>query len=312
MGKEIFDKLQKTQLLELVGHFISDSPLGVVVLDDAFEVVYVNPVMEGLLKVSSNVKTNLFGNLFMCKTISDEDMLCGTRFQCSNCKIRNSILSANLQNRIIKNIKIKHTFVDEGIDNVKWFDISVFPFVIERKGYSVVLLNDQSDWMKNHINDELENLVEKRTQEDEQKRFKQRVVQHVKNSTYHEGQIVSIMPLLTWHATAEIKREVLNNFTTFILRNVDYQTIHANYHEGELLLFFGDHPQTYIDNFIEGIKQFCGINYEHQCQLAYKRLTVSFKTIKMAQNADQIALEAFVEDWIEILETIKATDLLKR
>jgi len=309
MSDKILEKLSNEQLMALVHHFIGDSPMGVVILNDAFEQLYINQEMKKILQTSSEVEDKLFGNIFMCKTVSDSEMLCGTRFQCVNCKIRNSIISANLQNRIIKNVKVKHTFIKQGEEIIKWFDMSVFPLVVERKSYSIVMLNDQTDWMRNHIASDLESILETRSFDDEQKRFKNRIIQQMKLSGNMEAHFVSILPISNWHVTNSLKRDLIQSFTSYTLKNVDHQTIHSNYHEGELLLYFSEHEEAYVQQFLSNIKQFCEYNYDQQCQLAHKVMKIDFKSLVMTDKPNEKELENAIGEWISELDNMPATGL---
>jgi len=159
MPKFILDNMSKDQLQHLSHHLINNSPLGIIIMDDTFRVVFLNDVVKRIFSRDLTDASPFLGELFQCKFIAGTDFKCGSRRQCNNCKIRNSLLNASYFNRVVDHISVKHTFIIKEVETIKWFDITVIPTTVDRSPHLVLVLNDQTDMMNQLIEDELSEVL---------------------------------------------------------------------------------------------------------------------------------------------------------
>jgi hypothetical protein len=293
--------LEKTQMETLVSQLIEAAPVGVVILDDAFNYVHSNAQIGYLLHKSEDETTEKFGNLFQCSAVSETESVCGTRHQCENCKIRNTILNAGLLQRVVGNVKIKHTFLEQGMEIVRWFDLSVFPFDSDRRRYFLLMLNDQTDSMQHRIDHELTEMLGKKTGNDPKRRFKEQVADLIRAtniSASDDAFLVSITVKDNWPTTEGQMRAMFQNFSNFVIQQLDRQIVYVHLSSEQLLLYFNDHDEAKLGTFNTRLRQFCDLNYEHDCRFDHRVLKIDVKPLRMNPNVSKEALMREVEKWI--------------
>ncbi|MDK2865687.1 MAG: hypothetical protein PWP51_259 [Clostridiales bacterium] len=305
MIHKIFKALEKTQAEALLNHLLEAAPLGVVVLDDSFNYVYGNEQLKQLIHISEHAKNEKFGNLFQCSVVSQTESLCGTTRQCENCKIRNTILSAGLLQRVVSNVKIKHSFSAQGTNVIKWFDLSVLPVDVERHQYFILMMNDQTDLMQRRIDNALSGMIGKKMTGDVKMRFKEQIAGLIKGRDDRIGDdvyLVSIAVGEDWQKSEGQIREMLHSFSNFIIQQLDQQIVFAHYAPEQLLLFFNDHDEAKLGSFNTRLRQFCDLNYEHQCHFRHKLLKIDVKPLCMNPNLSNHMLIEEIDRWIEYID----------
>ncbi|MBS7525887.1 hypothetical protein KHM83_04250 [Fusibacter paucivorans] len=307
MIHKIFRALEKTQSEALLSHLLEAAPLGVVILDDAFNYVYGNEQLKQLIHISDEPHSEKFGNLFQCSVVSQTESVCGTTRQCDNCKIRNTILSAGLLQRVVSNIKIKHSFSSQGTNVIKWFDLSVLPVNVERHQYFILMMNDQTDSMQRRIENELSGMVGKKMAGDVKLRFKEQVAALIRGRDDKAGDdvyLVSIAVGEDWQKSEGQIREMLHSFSNFVIQQLDQQMVFTHYAPEQLLLFFNDHDEARLGSFNTRLRQFCDLNYEHQCRFKHKILKIDVKPARMNPNLINDILMDEVDRWIEYIDAM--------
>lgn len=167
---------------------IDNSPIGMLLLNSQTEVVYANEVMETYFEYFPENKSSQFGNLFNCQIVSNEENICGTKRQCSNCKIRNSIKNAIQHNRAIKDIKVHKTFIKNGITQNKWLDVAIVPIEIEDALNLVVYINDITESAKYQINLDMDALMLDENNNKEKAKFHENVLNQIGQNAFVDGQ----------------------------------------------------------------------------------------------------------------------------
>lgn len=187
MKPEYEEKSQMTYTKTLY-NLIDHAPIGMLLLNAETEVVYANEVMEAYFEYFPESESRQFGNLFNCQIVSNEADACGTKRQCSNCKIRNSIKNAIQYHRPIKDIKVHKTFVKSGLSQNKWLDMSIVPIIIKEELNLVIYINDISESTKYQINLEMDALLHYEDNNKEKTQFHENVIRDISENCNADGQ----------------------------------------------------------------------------------------------------------------------------
>ena len=106
---------------------LKEMPLGVVLVNAALEVIYVNQnVSDFLVDMPGEIGLKL-GEYLRCENATAPDTPCGTRPKCNNCVIRNNAINAMHQMRTIRNVKIHFRHMLKAHLCNSWLDLTFVP-----------------------------------------------------------------------------------------------------------------------------------------------------------------------------------------
>ena len=307
MPKFLLDNMSTEQLQHLSHHLINSSPLGVIIMNDALEIVFVNTVAKVIFGKEDFEGSPFFGELFQCKYVADTDYRCGSRRQCDNCRIRNSLLNASYFDRVIDQLKVKQAFLINGIETIKWFDITVIPTVVNRSSHLVLILNDQTDRMNNAIEIELSEMLGQSLPQNVEL-FSQQIIQSIKNSSdkYKNSYLMKITGQKQLQMTVdglEMHTFAKKTFRTFLLQQLNVAIPILDEKMETTYLFFVNSEAKEIKTLTQKLNQFCELNFEHTFKVQYQILQLDIRNLMMTDLSLQKIINE-VELWINYINTI--------
>lgn len=305
MPDSLLKHMTKDQLEDIAHHMIHSSPFGIVILDNMLNAVFVNDVIKTIFYIDEDVlREKLFlGNIFSCKYVEGTDTICGTNRQCENCKIRNTLLNASYFDRVIENIRVKHSFIKNNIEVVKWFDLSVIPTKVEGSPHLILLMNDQTDFMNQKIDRELSGLLTLNDTKSAKTLFSKLILQSI-HSADHDH-VDGVMLKLDCSTAENYKPEMKKAFNMFTLQHIGDKTPYYQEHENSMVIFFIGVASLAVDTFIAKVDQFCDLNYEHHCKPQKRVLRVDVSQIKMNPQITIDQLEQKLDVWLEYINDLK-------
>lgn len=150
---------ESKEMIKILYSLIDHSPIGMLLLNQQTEVIYTNDLMEDYFDYFKDSKSNQFGNLFGCEIVEHENELCGTQRQCSNCKIRNSMVNALQFKRPLKDVKVHKTFMKDNQPMNKWLNMTFIPIDDSGEKYLVVYVQDVTNHIKREIDMDFDELL---------------------------------------------------------------------------------------------------------------------------------------------------------
>jgi diguanylate cyclase (GGDEF)-like protein len=119
------------------------SPVGLVILNSKTELVDVNDYMLGSFKIGEHkYKGKQFGNFFGCASVAQSGVICGEAPECFSCGIRGGLRIVLNNDEKVRNTTISHTFVQDGVKSLKWFNLSASAVNAEDGRYAIVSFAD--------------------------------------------------------------------------------------------------------------------------------------------------------------------------
>lgn len=162
----LFENL-KDDAFKIFNEFIEINPIGSIVLNEHYEIVYINEKMRGYFDGNLNLAKDLFGNIFRCSQVEGTNSNCGTIRQCKNCNLRNNVMESMEKKTVIRNILWSNNFTVDNEIVLKWFDITLVPMKIGEKQFLWASMIDLTELMNYKIEYEMTHILtdEERTQE---------------------------------------------------------------------------------------------------------------------------------------------------
>jgi hypothetical protein len=300
--------MSKLQLQRLSHHFINSSPLGVIILNSELEIVFVNDVTKAIFHKETVDTASFFGELFQCKYIADTQYRCGSRRQCDNCKIRNSLLNASYFDRVIDHLKVKHAFFINGIETIKWFDITVIPTVVNRSSHLVLMLKDQTDMMNNLIEIELSEMLGQSFPHNVTF-FSQQISQNIKRNS-NKNKCSYLMKIACHN---ELERSVdepertnllKKTFRTYLIQQLDDDIPILEEKLDVFYIFFVRRELKEIKALIRKLDQFCELNFEHFCKMKHQILQIDISDPMIRTGRSSQIVNSEVKAWLDFIDTI--------
>ncbi|OJV63102.1 MAG: hypothetical protein BGO41_10395 [Clostridiales bacterium 38-18] len=186
--KAEFEEISKGCDSDVLINLIDNAPIGMILLNEQTEVIYANEAMASYFEYSPEGDHQQFGNLFNCQIVSNAEEDCGTKRQCTNCKIRNNIKNAIRYRRAIKDIKVHKAFINNGITHNKWLDISIVPIVRTDEIQLILFINDITESAKYHIDFEMDQLMLYEDNNKEKTQFHEGVLNEISENCKGDGQ----------------------------------------------------------------------------------------------------------------------------
>lgn len=130
----------------LFSALFNDVPIGILVVDENTNIVKAN---EYLFKIFNcfpdSYQGKKFGNTFGCAYVLQDGSICGTTERCSNCDIRNGVLSVLRDDVKIKDAVVSHDFLVHGKSVKKRLRINAFPISDQEQKNVIITIVDITD-----------------------------------------------------------------------------------------------------------------------------------------------------------------------
>lgn len=147
------------ELQELSWDLIDKTQVGLVFLNDSFEVLQKNELACKYFINQMTEEKKLIGAFLNCETLYESDALCGSKRQCRTCKLRNSLKTAFDYNRTLESIQITKTIVVDQKKYKKWIELTVSPMKIGIDKYLRLSIVDVTELINHKIENELSKLL---------------------------------------------------------------------------------------------------------------------------------------------------------
>lgn len=181
--RELFKDLSE-ESERLMKQFIDFNPIGSLILNDSFEILSINETLKSYFEFDINQDEDYFGNIFKCQYLANSNESCGSKKQCANCKIRNSIINAFEFSRVIKNLQVNKWFFTNGEKVIKWFDMTIVPIDMNGTSFVWISLIDLTELMKYKIEFELNQVLSEEENIIEKDKFHDNVMQCIRTNCY--------------------------------------------------------------------------------------------------------------------------------
>lgn len=116
---------------------------GLIVVDNENRLVTASDHMFNYFELNPiSVKGRMFGDVFKCAEILDENFRCGKSLKCKNCKILKAINSILNKEGTLENETLRYQFIINGEKNNKWLNVSGKAVLSGGRRYAVLSLAD--------------------------------------------------------------------------------------------------------------------------------------------------------------------------
>lgn len=143
----------------VIHQLLECSPIGVMILNNQLKLININACLKDYFQQKLHLEEKRFGNIFGCQYAMSENEMCGTKTQCDNCKLRNSMRSALTYNRVIKNLQLRKVFLIDNQKKIMWFDMTMVPITIKGESFLWVYLIDLTEHMKYKIESQMNEIL---------------------------------------------------------------------------------------------------------------------------------------------------------
>lgn len=157
--ENLIKDIDKREFEKFSTHLINKTPVGLIFLNDSFEVLHKNEFACKYFMNQMTEKKKLIGDFVNCEALHESDDLCGSKRQCRTCKLRNSLKTAYDYNRTLESIQITKTIIVDQIKYKKWIELSISPIKIGLCKYLGVSIVDVTELMNYKIDYELSKLL---------------------------------------------------------------------------------------------------------------------------------------------------------
>lgn len=291
MKLEFEEKSQITYTKTLY-NLIDHAPIGMLLLNAQTEVVYANEVMEAYFEYFPESESRQFGNLFNCQIVSNGEDACGTKRQCSNCKIRNSIKNALQYNRPIKDIKVHKTFIKSGVTHNKWLDIAIVPIIYEDELNLVVYINDVTESTKYQIDLEMDQLMLFEDNNREKALFHENVINDISKNCNSEDQTFLILIELNHYQPikdtfgAIWANDYCMEFMNYFFTLIDNKDFACRYSENQIMAFIPCSKHD-IQYYIDQVSKYKYKHFTINASIGIKTLRLKCKENISNQNVNE-------------------------
>lgn len=305
---ELFNDLSE-ESSKLMKQFIELNPIGSIILNEHFEIVNINERVKNYFEGDINLAENFFGNIFNCHTVYGNQGICGTKHQCSNCKIRNSLLNALEQNQIIKNLHVNKIFVGKGIQQIKWFDMTIVPIEIRMQKYLWLSLIDLTELMRYKLEFEMNTILSDEDNAVDKDYFHEDVMNCIRTNCYTGGEAYLVLIELKHTESVQEnfgalwRNDYLSSFHHYLKDNLDVADFVCRYSQNQFMTFLPCKDEVQFQMFLKKLK-----NYEYSHFNTNDGVVT--RGIKFKMNSENIK-EIVGKDGLYI-EYFKAISLLEQ
>lgn len=313
---ELFNDLSE-ESLRLIKQFIEFNPIGSIILNNKLEIVLTNKQTNLYFDGNIDLAGNFFGNIFHCQVVSNNEAYCGTKHQCSNCKIRNSLVNALNYNRVIRNVQVNKSFVIDGVKKTKWFDMTIVPIEVRSESYLWVSLIDLTELMKYKIEFEMNAILSDEENAIDKDQFHEEVMNCIYTHCYTGGDAYLVLidlkhtQLIQESFGSLWRNDYLSVFHHFLKDKLDAMDYVCRYSQNQFMVFLPCKEKINFEDFISKLK---GYQYSH----FNTNDSVAIRTIHLKMNAEHISEvvkkgELYIEYFkaISLLEQIEEEDVFE-
>lgn len=263
---KLLNSLDNDNMQMVFRQFCDQNPLGMLLLNENYEVLYVNTKIKDIFLNQLDFDQDYVGNMFKCEYVYNTQNECGTSRCCENCKLRNSLLTADQNNCSLQNVKFSRTFYMDDTKVKKWFDFTVSPININEKKLFCLSFNDLTELMKYSRGTEVTEETNEETNDENQlivkDRFHNNVIDLISKKEYSDNHVYIIRVKL--HKLDETqnrlehlwKPEYRSSFYLFLKDIIDSQDIMCRYTEEDFLLFLPQKGELELQILIKSLEGF--------------------------------------------------------
>lgn len=171
----LFENLSE-DAIKIFSQFIDINPIGSIVLNTQYEIVYINDQMKQYFEGKIDLTGDFFGNIFRCNQVEGRNLNCGTAAQCGNCNLRSKVIQCLETTTTIRNILWSNNFIIKGEKVLKWFDVTLVPLMVGSKLYIWVSMIDLTELMRYKIDYEMNHILSDEELIQEKNRFHESVM----------------------------------------------------------------------------------------------------------------------------------------
>jgi len=151
--------LEVKELKELSKRLIENSPIGMLLLNDSFEVVIKNNLIDKYFVSKITSDCALIGTVFNCENLINSEDVCGCKRQCRKCKLRNTLQSVFDHNKALKNIQVNKNITVNNKKHTKWLELTISPVMMGKKTFLGVSVLDLTEFMDYKIEFEMSKIL---------------------------------------------------------------------------------------------------------------------------------------------------------
>ena len=296
---ELFKDLSE-ESERLMKQFIDFNPIGSLILNDSFEILSINETLKSYFEFDINLDENYFGNIFKCQRLENSGESCGSKKQCANCKIRNSIINAFEFSRVIKNLQVNKCFYINGEKIVKWFEMTIVPIDMNETSFVWIALIDLTELMKYKIEFELnqvvgeENIIEK-------DKFHENVMNCIRTNCYTGGEAYLSLFELSHAQDFQDKLgslwrdDYLSSFYHFLNDQMATTDFICKYSSNQFLVFLPCRDENDLKKILNSVNEYQYKRFHVINSVVSK--TIKFKmdspNVKQLVSGDQLHIQYF-------------------
>lgn len=313
---DLFNDLSE-ESSSLLKEFIELNPIGSLILNERLEIISINERIKSYFDGDVNLAGDFFGNVFSCQIVHDGKDLCGTKRQCSSCRIRNSLLNALEHKRVINNLHVNKGFVVHGIKQIKWFDMTIVPIEIRMRKYLWVSLIDLTELMKYKIEFEMNAILNDEENAVDKDRFHEEVMNCIRTSCYSGGEAYLVLVELKHTQSVQEsfgalwRNDYLSSFHHYLKDSLEVTDFVCRYSQSQFMIFLPCKEEIPFQGFLKNLKSFQYSHFNTFDGVVIR--TVKFKmnseNIKEIVNSDRLYIEYFKA--ISLLEQLDEEDIFE-
>lgn len=175
----LFENLSE-DAIKIFSQFIDINPVGSIVLNTQYEIVYINDQMKQYFEGEIDLTGDFFGNIFGCNQVEGSTLNCGTVAQCVNCNLRSKVVQCLETTTTVRNILWSNNFIIKGEKVLKWFDVTLVPLMFGHQMYIWVSMIDLTELMRYKIDYEMNHILSDEELIQEKNRFHESVMNSFK------------------------------------------------------------------------------------------------------------------------------------
>ena len=301
--KNLFEEFQKVVLESnpeaLLMQILMNNPIGTIILNEKYEIVYINDATKKYFENELDLNYDSFGNIFKCENILHESKVCGTIEQCKNCKLRSAVIYCSKNECGVCRFKFGRKFLIKNRLVEKWFDIYVQKLMIGHTKYLWLSMNDITDLIKYKFEAGINNIHSDEYISNEKSLFHESVIKYIERLDGTDN--VLVFTQIRFSNLAVIKEQFGNlwfkdYFTSYyrlIREKMNIDDIICRCSQESLLLFWQFPVEKEVNEFISAIN-----NYEHEMfrvnnsiKIRMIKVKISNKKIEMLKDTDSIYAE---------------------
>jgi hypothetical protein len=157
--EHFLEDLEIKELKKLSKDFIENSPIGMILLDESFNVILKNNLIDKYFMNKITSSSKLIGSVFNCENLLNSEDICGCKRQCRKCMLRNTLQSVFDHNKTLKNIRINKNITLNNKKYTKWLDLTISPILMGSKTFLGVSILDLTEFMNYKIEFEMSKIL---------------------------------------------------------------------------------------------------------------------------------------------------------